>query len=58
MTTEQRRRVLIAAAVAAVLGERARIVDIRPVKWVRMGRTAVQGSHTVKRQQKKRTRKK
>jgi hypothetical protein len=46
LTDSQRRKILIAAAAAAALGEPARILDIRaaggsPSRWARKGRAGV-----------------
>ncbi|MFB3826831.1 MAG: hypothetical protein ACE15B_08680 [Bryobacteraceae bacterium] len=45
-------KVIIAAVARALAGERARILRIRPVAerssaWTRLGRLAIQGSHSL-----------
>lgn len=52
-TEWERHRVIIAAAVAAMVGNGV-IKEIRPVRpaatWIRQGRMTIQGSHDVSRQ--------
>ncbi len=49
----ERHRIIIAAAVAAIVGK-SEIKEIRPVRnantWIRHGRITIQGSHDVSRQ--------
>jgi hypothetical protein len=52
LSQQQRHRVIIAAAVAAVLGERARVRRITETRgpshsaWVRQGRAEIHASHS------------